>query len=248
MMVELDDDKTSTAASPANLQRSKSSLGSIVTRQGTIKAVKKNKKKCGLFWIIAIVVVVIVVTTAGVGAAYFYGRTFTDARSASVGGAAMGQSGKQSLVPPKELLGEVSRRRRLVDTNTSAGTLGKCPRDSQVIVEAEATPTSVYDGTTIFAIVDQINCLMQLTKPGSDETINRGAYTATVNENACKPTEESQGNSGGGGGDGGGGGGAQVVSLKTFAVNSTKPTEEFPEQPFSVKIVMPITPPSDSYR
>ena len=83
---------------------------------------------------------------------------------------------------------------------------------------------------------------MQLTKPGADETINTGAYTATVNENACKPTEESQGNSGGGGG-----GGGQTVSLKTFAVNSTKPTAEFPEQPFSVKIVMPITPPSDNY-
>ena len=144
--------KTFEAAVPAaSLQRSKSSLGSMkdaIARQNTFKVVKKNKKKCGAFWSIAIVVVVVVVTTTAGVAAVFYGRTFTDARSASVGGAAMGQSGKQSLVPPKEAEAEARRRRRLADTSTSPGTLGKCPRDSQVIVEAEATPTSVYDGTT----------------------------------------------------------------------------------------------------
>ena len=132
------------------------------------------------------------------------------------------------------------------------GTLGLCPRDSQVIVEHEATPTSTYDGTTIFTQADMINCFMSATKPGVWENINRGAYLAIVNEETCAVTEQASSSSSGGSGAAGmsgsaaagsgqsSGAGQATISLKTFGVNSTQPTADNPEQPFSVKMVMTI--------
>ena len=57
----------------------------------------------------------------------------------------------------------------------------------------------------------------------SDVTTNKGPYIAIVNENACQPTEQSQ--TSGSSSDGQGSGSAQVVSLKTLGMNSTRPTE-----------------------
>jgi uncharacterized membrane protein YgcG len=269
-----------------------SSQSMKLARQSTVKALKKNPKKsaCGTFTIIGVVLGVVLGTSLAVGLAV--SRNFTyqgDARSAQVAGAAMGQAGKQSLIPvcaahtlaaprqrahpacplppsrslplpcqtrsplltsalasppsfpprsppqAQEAAEEVSRRlRRRLETETEyTGTLGRCPRDSQVIVEHEATPISTYDGTSIFSTADTINCMMQLTKPGTFENINRGAYTAIVNENSCTVSQAGQQGSGSGGQSGGvGGGGSEggssssgsTISLKTFGINSTQPT------------------------
>ena len=130
-----------------------------------------------------------------------------------IGGAAMSQGGKQSLVPQKGL---AEARRRLDQTETTyTGTLGKCPRDSQVIVEHESTPESVYDGTTIFSTVDMINCLMSLTKPSAEETVNQGPYTAVVNENLCMPTQESDAGASAAGGESSG---SAPVSVRTCRI------------------------------
>ena len=216
--------------------------------------VKKNPKKaagCGCT-IMAVVIIVIILGAVGViGAAIARYVLFTgDIRTASVGGAAMGQAQRGSLIPVKEAAATVATRRRHLQVATTG--LAQCPRDSQAIIDDEATPTSVFDGTTIFQTVDMINCLMSTTKPGASQTINLGAYTATVNEKSCLPTSQSGDGGGGGGGfaqgagagSGSSGSGATAaVSLKTLAVNSTRPSAENPTQPFSTKLVMAFTPP-----
>ena len=131
---------------------------------------------------------------------------------------------------------------------TTTGALGKCPLDSQAVVDAETTPTAVFDGTTIFQMVDQVNCIMRLTRPGSNLTLNKDSYTATVNTAACAPSEAaSTGSSGGGIGSVAGTQSAsagQTVKLETLAVNATRPTAENPNQPFAVQMVMSFTPPT----
>ena len=150
-------------------------------KRNSVQAIKANPKKsagccaCCCTVIIVVIVLMTILGGAAAAAAVLYSRYFFfdgDLRESSVGGAAMGQGGRKSLVPQKEEDAEVAaaRRRKLMDTTTT--TLAKCPRDSQVVIESETTPSSVYDGTTIFQFVDQVNCLLQLTRPGTDETIN----------------------------------------------------------------------------
>ena len=124
---------------------------------------------------------------------------------------------------------------------TTTGSLGKCPRDSQVVVDAETTPSAVFDGTTIFQMVDQVNCIMRATRPGGNLTLNKDSYMAVVNTAACAPVEAA---STGGSGEGISGSSAKTVTLETLAVNSTRPTAENPNQPFKVNLVMSYTPPS----
>ena len=230
-----------------------------LTRAATLKdvgrksvtAVKENPKKtagCCSVCCIVIIVLAIVIPLGVAGAAYAYLRYYRfsgDSRTAAVGGAALGGGGRESLIPAQTNAAETTRRRRL---QTSTGPLSTCPRDSQAVVEAEATPETVFDGTTIFTTVDQINCLMRLTRPGAPPMINQGPYTATINENTCQPTSQGGGSGGGmGGGEGGGGGqsgGPPPISLKTLGVNSTRPTLANPEEPFQVKLILPFTPPS----
>ena len=263
-----------------SLKRMATDMGRKSVRKGlerasTFKEVaKKNPRKCGagvMACVIGAIIISVVSAGAGVAVALAIagGRSARlvafngGARTASVAGAAMGSAGKQSLVPnidDEETQASRRRFRRMLEAGSGSEeevvqegvTLAKCPRDSQAIIEMEATPTSVYDGTSIFTTIDMINCLMALTKPSNFLTINRGAYTATINENGCKATSQSADQnsgsssglgSGGGGGSGSGsdgGGGGETISLKTFGVNSTSPTPENPEQPFSVDLVMKI--------
>ena len=209
---------------------------------------KKNPKKaavsCCCIWSTIIVVIILI---AGAVAGFLFARQFFfggDARSAAVGGAAMAQGERKSLIPAKEGTAEAATNRRRMLVN-EIGPLAQCPRDSQVVVDAEATPTSVFDGTTIFQTVDMIQCLMRQTKPGNSLTINRGEYAAVINENICTPSDGESGGGGGGGlsGGQGGGGSSRTVSLRTVAVNATRPTLEEPNKPFGVKLVLPIKAP-----
>ena len=246
----------------ANVRPAKLSRAATVKNMShkSVIAVKANPKKaagCGSCCCIICIVLAVVLplTLAGAAAAAYYYRYYRydgDSRTAAVGGAALGQGGRESLIPAQTTNVAAARRRRLQAT---AGALSTCPRDSQAVIESEATPETVFDGTTIFTTVDQINCLMRLAKPGNDVTLNQGAYTAIINENTCQPASQSQGGGGGGGmgggggggGQGGGGGGAPEISLKTVGVNSTRPTLENPEQPFQVKLILPFTIPTDPY-
>ena len=256
---------SSTTSTPAPLEAVQIEVaGKKLSRAATVKdmqrksvvAVKTNPKKaagCGTCCIIAIVLAIVLpVTLAGAAVAYYrYYRYTGNSRTAAVGGAALGQGGRESLIPAQTADVAAARRR----LQATAGALSTCPRDSQAVIESEATPETVFDGTTIFTTVDQINCLMRLAKPGNDVTLNQGAYTAIINENTCQPASQSQGGGGGGGmgggggggGQGGGGGGAPEISLKTVGVNSTRPTLENPEQPFQVKLILPFTIPTDPY-
>ena len=163
---------------------------------------------------------------------------FTTERAAVIGASAMEGLRRPSLMPVRG----GSRRRRQLTEKAVNGTaiLNRCPSDSQVMTDQEATQTTVYDGQdSLFAIVDAMICLMGLTRPAANETINRGVYLAVVDETKCQgelgklpPDLVNPGSSS-----------VQPV-LRTFAVESTRPTEENPNQPFSVRAVMQIESPA----
>ena len=107
------------------------------------------------------------------------------------------------------------RRRRRLEDDVYTGTLGQCPRDSQVIIEHEATPTSTYDGTTIFSTADMINCFMSLT-PGTLRTstaCSRRSSTRTSAPSPHRVVGQDQSNLGGSGSSGGSASGATAVTL-----------------------------------
>ena len=222
--------------------RAKLQRGAASARDLAKKNPKKAAVSCCCIWSTIIVVIILI---AGAVAGFLFARQFFfggDARSAAVGGAAMAKGAQVSSQQKGHSRGSNKSARMLVN---EIGPLAQCPRDSQVVVDAEATPTSVFDGTTIFQTVDMIQCLMRQTKPGNSLTINRGEYAAVINENACTPSDGQSGGGGGGGlsGGQGGGGSSRTVSLRTVAVNATRPTLEEPNKPFGVKLVLPIKAP-----